>query len=36
MIKKIEIFPQKKKRKKRTKKKVDKMEPIHAKFCQHI
>lgn len=34
MIKKIEILPQKTKKKK--KEKVDEMEPIRAKFCQHI
>lgn len=35
VIEKIEILPQKRK-KKRTKKKLEEVESIHDKFCQHI
>lgn len=36
MIEKIEIHPQKRKKKRRTKKELEEMESIHDKFCQHI
>lgn len=36
VIEKIEILPQKRKKKKRTKKKLEEVESIHDKFCQHI